>query len=80
MEVEGSSLMLLSRAPGVGVWELMALCLSRWYGVPELSSSAQGRKIEREEENLELKLWRRKTTSCRFIMSRHKNKVWEQMS
>lgn len=46
MEVEGSSLMLLSRPPGVEVWELMALRLSRWYGVPELSSSARVGRYE----------------------------------
>lgn len=49
VEVEGSSLMLLSRAPGVGVWELMALRRSRWYGVPELSSSAEMDKEEKRK-------------------------------
>lgn len=39
VEVEGSSLTFLSVPPGVGAWELIALRLSRWYGVPELSSS-----------------------------------------
>lgn len=40
VEVDGSSLIPLSRPPGVGPWELMALRLSRWKGAPELSSSA----------------------------------------
>lgn len=50
-EVEGSSFTLLSVPPGVGAWELMALRLSRWYGVPELSSSA-GIWKEKERERL----------------------------
>lgn len=45
VDVEGSSFTLLSVAPGV--WELMALRLSRWYGAPELSSSAGIQKKKR---------------------------------
>lgn len=76
VEVEGSSLMLLSRPPVVEVWELMALRLSRWYGVPELSSSA---RVGRQEDNLESDVCRRKTMSSRFIMGGYKNKGREQM-
>lgn len=52
MEVDGSSLMLRSRVPGVAVWELMALRRSRWYGTPEVSSSAEGERQVGHEKKM----------------------------
>lgn len=49
VEVDGSSLMLRSSVPGVAVWELMALRRSRWYGAPEVSSSAGAERRRRRK-------------------------------
>lgn len=64
VEVEGSSLTVLSGPRGA--WELMALRLSRWYGAPELSSSARGREVEGEGGESDVKIMSR-----RFILRRN---------